>query len=88
MFISVLIILSVLIKVQFSGCVAEWLTSQTSNLRIAIHMLGPYFMIFGAEIRPHSPSKKVYIFPLSILKKNYLKKQNKQAKLSFLTKTE
>ena len=42
----------------------------------------PYFMIFEAEIRSHSPTKKVFIFPLFLSKitppqkKNNISKQN------------
>ena len=48
-----------------------------------LYWKGPHFMIFGAEIRPHSPPKSD-IFS-SIFKKNSptpKEKQNKQAKLN------
>ena len=44
---------------------------------------GPHFTMFGAEIRPHSLPKIVYIFPLFLRKipPTPKEKQNKQAKL-------
>ena len=35
-------------------------------------------MIFGAEIRPHSPPQKVFIFPLFFKEKFPLKTKTKQ----------